>query len=175
MNRGRPPCAFFALRGLIGRISHALIGTFRVLGLATQFVPPIEFPGLPNLIVTDVLVEPFDPRIRTARTTSTGAFTNTYTGSGAKVTATYRTMFDEIQPLTRLAGRAFRYVSDYSADLGSERTTVPGRAWVWIAADPNASPTTSIRAFTFPTDLTHCVGDVSLIRRGRRSPLFGGW
>ncbi|HEY4309846.1 MAG TPA: hypothetical protein VGN12_10380 [Pirellulales bacterium] len=112
---------------------RALIGTFRVLGLATQFVPPIEFPGLPNLIVTDVQVEPFDPDNPDGATDiNLGAFTNTYTGGGAKVTATYRTMFDEFsRPRPDMPGVPDGTYLTYSADLGSERTTVPGRAWIW--------------------------------------------
>ncbi len=38
-----------------------------MIGLATQFIPPIEFPGLPNLIVSDVQVEPFEVQSPPAR------------------------------------------------------------------------------------------------------------
>jgi len=112
---------------------RTLIGTFRVLGLATHFVPPIEFPGLPSLIVSDVQVEPFDPDNPDGSAGVTlGAFTNSYPDGGARVTATYRTMFDEISP----SRNDLPHVPDgtfltYTADLGSERMAIPGRAWRW--------------------------------------------
>jgi hypothetical protein len=110
-----------------------LIGTFRVLGLATQFVPPIEFPGLPNLIVTDVQVEPFDPENPDGSSViGLGFYTNTYNVAGARITATYRTIFDERSPSrSDLPGVPSGTFLTYSADLGSERTAVPGRAWTW--------------------------------------------
>ncbi|HEY2840276.1 MAG TPA: hypothetical protein VGJ26_14060 [Pirellulales bacterium] len=113
--------------------AHELIGEFSVLGLSTQFVPPIAFPGLPNLIVSDVQVEPFDPgNPNGAGGVSLGAFTNAYPDGGAKVTATYRTMFDELNrsrpDLPNVPDGTFL---TYSADLGSERIAVPGRAWLW--------------------------------------------
>ncbi|HVU87353.1 MAG TPA: hypothetical protein VHD36_08525 [Pirellulales bacterium] len=115
---------------------QALIGTFRVLGLATEFVPPIEFPGLPYLIVTDVQVEPFDPENPDGTSAiDLGSFANTYSVAGARVTATYRTMFDEFSPsrrdLPNVPGGTFL---TYSADLGSERMTVPGRVWNWAGS-----------------------------------------
>ncbi|HEY1600771.1 MAG TPA: hypothetical protein VGG64_14275 [Pirellulales bacterium] len=112
---------------------HDLIGIFRVLGLATQFVPPIEFPGLPNLIVSDVQVEPFDPDNPDGSLgVSLGSLTNAYPSGGARVTATYRTMFDEFSPsrpdLPSVPNGTFL---TYSANIGSERSAVPGRAWNW--------------------------------------------
>lgn len=112
---------------------RALVGTFRVLGGATHFVPPIEFPGLPNLVVSDVQIEPLDPDNPDGTGGVTlGARTNAYPDGGAKVTATYRTMFDEFSP----ARRDLPKVPDgtfltYAADLGSERLSIPGRAWRW--------------------------------------------
>lgn len=110
-----------------------LIGTFRAYGLATEFIPPIEFPGLPNLIVSDVQVEPFDPdNPDGSGGVSLGFLTNAYPSGGARITATYRTMTDQFSPsrsdLPPVPNGT--YVT-YAADLGSERMTVPGRAWLW--------------------------------------------
>lgn len=123
------------------RFATDLVGTYRVLGAATQFVPPIEFPGLPNLIVGDVQVEPFDagnPDRSSAITL--GASTNTYSAGGAKVTATYRTMFDERNrsrpDLPQVPDGTYL---TYAADLGSQRTTVPGRAWTWSGSSERVS------------------------------------
>lgn len=112
---------------------RALIGTFRVLGLATHFVPPIQFPGLPNLIVSDVQVEPFDPDNPDGSSGITlGAYTNAYPAGGAKVTASYRTMFDEFSPSRRdLPPVPDGTFLTYAANLGTERITTPGRAWRW--------------------------------------------
>lgn len=117
---------------------HALVGTFRVVGLATQFVPPIRFPGLPNLVVAELDVEPFDPRNPDGSAGVTlGARTNAYPAGGARITATYRTLGDETD-------RARDDLPDvpegtyltYSGQLGAERLRVPGRAWRWSTGDP---------------------------------------
>ncbi|MBI2826702.1 MAG: hypothetical protein HYX69_18680 [Planctomycetia bacterium] len=123
-------------------LAHELIGTFRVVGLATQFVPPITFPGLPNLIVSDLTVEPFDPGNPDGSAGVTlGARTNAYPAGGAKLTATYRTMLDERTPsrkdLPKVPDGTFL---TYSADLGSERLAVPGRAWRWSAMSSERVP-----------------------------------
>jgi len=113
--------------------TRALIGEFRAFGLATQFLPPIDFPGLPNLIVNDLQVEPFDPGNPSGGAGVTlGAQTNAYPDGGAKVTATYRTMFHEFNRSRRdLPNVPSGTFLTYSADLGSERIAVPGRAWRW--------------------------------------------
>jgi len=118
-----------------------LIGTFRVLGLATQFVPPIQFPGLPNLIVGDVQVEPFDAgNPDGAAGITLGAYTNSYSAGGAKVTATYRTMLDEQSPSRRdLPNVPNGTFLTYSADLGSQRTSIPGRTWHWSSSTERVS------------------------------------
>ncbi len=113
--------------------ARELIGTFRVVGLATQFVPPIEFPGLPNLIVADLNVEPFDPANPSGDVgVSLGSATNAYLAGGAKVTATYRTLFDEDSRSRKdLPKVPDGTLLTYTADLGSERMAVPGRSWRW--------------------------------------------
>ena len=119
-------------------LARELVGTFRTIGLATQFLPPIEFPGLPNLIVVDVKVEPFDPQNPDGSAGVTlGARTNAYPAGGARLTATYATRYDEQHrsrdDLPTVPQGTFL---KYRADLGAERQAVPGRAWRWSGGTP---------------------------------------
>jgi hypothetical protein len=119
--------------------ARTLVGTYRVLGGATQFVPPIQFPGLPNLIVTDLTVEPFDPRNPDGSAGVTlGAHTNAYPAAGALVSAVYRTAYDfDNRSRSDLPSVPEGTILTYRADLGVEYQTTPGRTWRWNAAgDP---------------------------------------
>ena len=114
-------------------LARELVGSYRTLGLATQFLAPIEFPGLPNLIVVDVQVAPFDPQNPDGSAGVTlGARTNAYPAGGARLSATYATRFDQ-QHRSRndLPDVPKGTYLIYRADLGAERQAVPGRAWRW--------------------------------------------
>ena len=43
---------------------EALLGSYQIVGCSYVFVPPLEFPGLPNLVVSDVRIEPFADHLR---------------------------------------------------------------------------------------------------------------
>jgi hypothetical protein len=118
-------------------LAQELIGIWRLLGGATYFVSPISFPGMTNLIVSDVVVEPYQPESPDANPqVSLGAFTNTYKG-GAKLTAGYRTRFDQNnnqRPDLPSVPRG-TYLT-YTADLSAELMTVPGRTFEWVGTSP---------------------------------------
>lgn len=118
--------------------ARELIGTWRIIGNATQFVPPIAFPGLANLIVSELQLEPFDGTGPDGgNNVSLGAFTNTYTAGGARVTAVYRTMYDE-QNLDRADLPAVpqgTYLT-YASELSAESIVVPGRIFKWLGTSP---------------------------------------
>lgn len=118
--------------------ARELIGTWRIIGGATQFISPIPFPGLPNLIVWEVSVEPFHPDSPDGNVAvSLGAFTNTYTAGGAKVTAHYKTQFDEDnQDRPDLPPVPKGTYLTYSAELGAEVMTIPGRSFKWVGTAP---------------------------------------
>jgi len=116
--------------------AHLLVGRYRTVHCAFVFVRPMEFPGMPNLVVSDLKVEPFDPENPdgSAITTITRG-TNTYPDAGAKITATYRTLFDaDNQPRENLPSVPDGTHLTYSAQLGAEYQTVPGRVWNWVGA-----------------------------------------
>jgi hypothetical protein len=115
-----------------------LIGIWRIIGAATQFVSPIAFPGLPNLIVSEVHVEPFQPDSPDGNAGVTlGAATNSYAAGGAKVTAQYRTQFDlnnrDRDDLPQVPDGTFLV---YSAELAAEVLTIPGRTFEWVGTAP---------------------------------------
>lgn len=118
-----------------------LLGTGRVVGQATRLVRPPAFPGLRNLMVTDVAVEAFDPESPDGQgdVTLVGR-TNGYAG-GARLTVTYRTLFDENSQsrpgLPRVPEGTYLV---FAAELGAEYLTVPGRVWHWNAPGDPAVP-----------------------------------
>jgi hypothetical protein len=116
-----------------------LIGSYRVVGDAFVFTAPLEFPGMPNLLVSEVEVEPFDPASPDGTGVSTLRSTpNQYTAGGARVTATYVTTFDvDNQPRTDLPVVPNGTYLTYRGDLGAEYLHTPGRVWRW--KDPPTS------------------------------------
>ncbi len=60
-----------------------LIGSYRVVGGTFVFTAPLEFPGFPNLVVSDILLEPFDPASPDGTGVGTlAAAPNAYTAGG---------------------------------------------------------------------------------------------
>jgi hypothetical protein len=121
-------------------LASSLIGSYSTAGCSFVFTPPIEFPGMPNLVVAEIEVEPLEiDHVRGDEVTAIDLGTNSYPAGGAKLTATYRTLFDT-ENLVRAglpAVPAGTYLT-YQADLGGEDHPVPGR--VWHYDDPPTNP-----------------------------------
>jgi len=121
-----------------------LVGRYTTVGCSFDFVPPLEFPDMPNLVVSELDVEPFDPENPDGgevSTLTTGA--NSYPDAGAKITARYETLFDaNNQPRPDLPGVPSGTFLTYVADMGAEYQTIPGRVWRWndTPDDPPVSP-----------------------------------
>jgi hypothetical protein len=116
-----------------------LIGSYRVVGGSFIFTAPLEFPGFPNLVVSDIQVEPFDPACPDGTGVGTLAATpNQYTAGGARIAVMYTTAFDvDNQPRADLPTVPKGTYLTYRADLGAEYVATPGRTWRWQAAgDP---------------------------------------
>lgn len=120
-------------------LARLLVGEFELVGSAARFTRPLPFPGVPNLVVDEIAVEPFDggaPEGDTVSTLESG--TNAYSLAGARVTATYRTLFDA----ANAARGDLPAVPDgtlllYDAELGTEAVSVPARTWHWVAPPDN--------------------------------------
>ncbi|MEX2187514.1 MAG: hypothetical protein WD875_12000 [Pirellulales bacterium] len=120
-------------------LARLLAGDFELVGSSPTFSAPLEFPGTANLVVSEIAVEPFDggaPEGDDVTTLLSG--TNRYSVAGARVTATYRSLFD-----TAGAARGdLPAVPDgtfltYEAELGTEVQSLPGRTWHWVASPSN--------------------------------------
>jgi len=115
--------------------ARLLVGRYRRVGCSHEFVPPLAFPGEPNLIVSDIDVEPFDaegPEGSLVTTLTSG--TNRYPAAGAKVTAVYESLFDaDNRPRDDLPGVPTGTYLTYEADLGFEQFATPSRRWRWNA------------------------------------------
>ncbi len=117
------------------QFAQQLVGRYEVRGGQYYFVPPLRLPGFAHLLVSELEVEPFEPSCpdgAAVRTLVSGM--NRYPGGGAKVTAIYRTRFDEDN-----AGRSKMpkvplgtYLT-FRADLAAEYLSTPGRTWRWNA------------------------------------------
>ncbi|MCH8047500.1 MAG: hypothetical protein IID44_27715 [Planctomycetes bacterium] len=119
--------------------AHLLVGRYRAVSCSFVFVRPMEFPEMPNLVVSDLKVEPFDPQNPDGSDVTTiTRGTNTYPDAGAKVTATYKTLFDaDNQSRADLPGVPTGTYLTYTAELGAEYQTIPGRIWNWVGAAGN--------------------------------------
>lgn len=115
--------------------ARLLVGRYRRVGCSHEFVPPLPFPGDPNLIVSDIDIEPFDaegPDGSDVATLTSG--TNRYPAAGAKVTAVYESLFDaDNRPRDDLPGVPTGTYLTYEADLGFEQFSTPSRRWRWNA------------------------------------------
>ncbi len=111
----------------------SLVGGYEAVGCNLLFQPPLAFPDLPNLAVSEVQVEPLDggaPEGSDVATLVSG--TNRYPDAGAKVTAVYRTLFDQENQLRPdLPAVPEGTYLTYRADLGAEELATPGRLWQW--------------------------------------------
>jgi hypothetical protein len=114
-------------------IARSLVGEYALVDCVFEFVPPLEFPDMPNLVVSEIDVEPFDPGNPEGSEVSTlTSGTNRYPDAGAKVTAQYRNLFDtDNTPRADLPGVPEGTYLTYDADLSSETVATPGRTWQW--------------------------------------------
>ncbi len=116
--------------------ARLLVGTYRVTAGRVRFVPPLPFPGIANLLVDELEVEPLDgssPNGTAIGTAKQG--TNAYPDGGALVTATYRTLFDQDnQSRVKLPKVPGGTILTYQAELGVEYLSTPGRVWRWQGA-----------------------------------------
>jgi len=122
--------------------ARQLVGSYRVIGCQTFFVPPLEFPEMPNLVVSDIKVEPLDgehPEGSAVSTITSG--TNRYPDAGAKVTVTYETLFDANNrprsDLPQVPGGTFL---TFRAELGAEEVATAGRVWQWDDDNEQLAP-----------------------------------
>ena len=117
--------------------AHEVVGRYRVVGCAFVFERPLEFPDMPNLVVSDLKVEPFDPGNPDGQGVSTlVSGTNAYP-AGARITAIYDTLFDaDNRPRADLPGVPEGTYLTYDADLGAEYKAIPGRVWHWGPGGP---------------------------------------
>lgn len=113
--------------------ARSLVGEYELVGCAFQFTPPLAFPEMPNLVVADIDVEPFDPDNPQGSDVSTlSSGTNRYPDAGAMVIARYRNLFDtENTPRADLPSVPEGTYLTYDADLASETVATPGRTWQW--------------------------------------------
>ena len=118
-------------------LARELVGTYRVVGGGFSFVAPSHV-LLNNLIVSELAVDPWpEEKITSGALTSIASSPNDY--PHAVVTATYRTIYDaNNQPRDDLPSVPAGTILTYSADLGAEYMTVPGRVWRWV--DPPDNP-----------------------------------
>lgn len=116
-----------------------LVGEFEMVGAAARFSAPLAFPDVPNLVVSEVAVEPFDggaPAGEDVSTLTSG--TNRYDLAGARVRATYRTLFDAAGAARGdLPAVPAGTILVYEAELGTEAQAVPARTWHWVAPPEN--------------------------------------
>jgi hypothetical protein len=120
-------------------VVRLLVGHFELVGAKPVFSAPLEFPGVANLVVSEIAVEPFDGGApEGTEVTSLGSGTNRYLLAGARVTATYRTLFD-VEHAARgdLPAVPAGTLLTYEAELGTEMQSLPGRTWHWVAPPGN--------------------------------------
>lgn len=133
--------------------ARLLIGTYRTVGSGSYYIPPLPFPGLPNLIVWDLAIEPLDPDSPDgAEPVTLETSTNRYPSGGAKVTATYRTLIERGNRGRRdLPSVPQGTYLTFSADLGAEFHPMPGRLWRWSAGDELPVPDDVQPSLLIPT------------------------
>lgn len=116
-----------------------LVGRYVLVGSQFHFVRPVLFPGYVNLIVAGINVEPLDPASPVGDETSLEGNTNRYPAAGAKLTVTYRTLYDTDNGQHPDApGVPSGTYLTYAADLGVDTLQVPGRSWQY---DVGGTPT----------------------------------
>lgn len=120
--------------------ARELIGRYKVVGDKWVFQKPIAFPGLKNLLVSELEIEPFDPGGPDGDgVSSLKSAPNRYTAGGALLTATYATAFDaDNQSRADLPIVPDGTYLTFKAELSAEYFTTPGRVWRWL--DPPDHP-----------------------------------
>ncbi len=113
--------------------ARELVGHYELVACTFQFVAPLAFPDIPNLVVADIAVEPFDPDNPEGSEVSTlTSGTNRYPDAGAKVTARYRNLFDaDNTPRADLPSVPDGTYLTFDTDLALESVATPGRTWQW--------------------------------------------
>jgi|GEM_PF-7016151 len=122
-----------ATRRFLLAFAAELIGLYRNVGGSVQVSLAMPFPGpRANLRVDTIDVEPFDPgNPNGADVLTLTSGVNRY--AAAVVTAVYREQYDNSAHPNFPAVPPGTYVT-YSAHLGAEYFTVPGRTWRWTAS-----------------------------------------
>jgi hypothetical protein len=113
--------------------ARELVGSYQLVAGQFHFQKPLEFPGMPNLVVADLAIEPLLPStLDGSQVTSLRSGTNRYTSGGALVRATYRTQFDvSNQPIALVPSVPAGTYLTYKADLAGEFISTPARIWRW--------------------------------------------
>ncbi len=117
--------------------ARQLVGSFQIVGSGFSFVIPSHV-LLNNLIVSELTVDPWPAdKITSGALFSLGSSPNAY--PHALVTATYRTIYDhDNRSRPDLPDVPAGTILTYSAELGAEYITVPGRVWQWVDPPDNA-------------------------------------
>jgi hypothetical protein len=112
--------------------ARELLGTYQVVGAGFSFIAPSHV-LLDNLIVAELAVDPWpEEKITSGPMLSLASSPNDY--PYAVVTAHYRTLYDQNnRPRPDLPDVPAGTVLTYTADVGAEYLTVPGRTWHWVA------------------------------------------
>lgn len=123
------------------RLAQVLAGSYRRIGGRFQIVEPLAFPGQPNLMVSDIDVEPLLPStLDGSQVRTPAAGLNRYPSGGARLTATYRTAFDRhSRPRGQMPSVPRGTYLTFRADLGMEYVAMPSRVWRWSAAGDDAT------------------------------------
>lgn len=116
-----------------------LWGNYRLVGGKVAFTPPAFFPGMPQAIVTEVQVEPFDPRSPSPAALGALSSSTNHYASGARVTAEYTTLDDRDR--ADLPEAPAGTILRFSCDLGCEFQSIPARIWTWdVPGAPELDP-----------------------------------
>ena len=123
-----------------------LVGHYRLVGGQWTFVDPQPFPGMPNLVVQRVEIEPFEPALPDQQILNDPARgLNTYSQSGAKVTAWYENLVEQDpDALGRLPKVPKGTFLTYESRSSLEYVLTSARIWRWDMPDPQ--PLTSDNA-----------------------------
>jgi hypothetical protein len=127
-------------------LASELIGSYATVGREFVFSPPIEFPGMPNLVAAEIAIEPLDggrPEGDEASTLTSG--TNKYPHAGALVRAVYRTAFDaDNMPRRDMPAVPEGTYLTFASGVSTRFHTIRGRVWHWVDPPTNAKLTTDV-------------------------------
>ena len=134
--------------------AETIVGGWKKTGATYRRRPPLEFPGIDDMVIDRVEVAPFDrfaPSGGDIESISRG--TNAYPTGGASVSAFYKTLKTidtDLQPPIEPG----TYLS-YTRDVEIQTVVTPPSAWVW-STDLTAVPS------DLPTDLRIPSGRLSI-------------